>query len=159
MLLKKLIFIVLGTLIVSFLLSSCSLTNKIYLINKKPNNFYYTNLASKNIKLISETKMKIIDMNYYKQIELNNDSINNVIAFLNKLNKENFIEYPEDLPKKPQFKLIVSSKNEIYVINVYNNKYISIYPWDGTFQMDYIDMTSIPPSINLYEMCKFLYSL
>lgn len=158
-LLKKLIFILLTAFLISSILSSCSIPNKIYLNNKKPNNFYYTNLASKNVKLISDIKISIIDMNYYKQIELDKESVTNITAFFNKLNKENFIECPKDLPQKPKYKLIISSKNEVYVINVYNDKYISVYPWDGAFPMDYIDMSSIPPSINLYELCKFIYSL
>lgn len=133
--------------------------NKIYLNNKKPNNFYYTNLAAKNIKFISETKFKVIDMNFYKEIELDKDNIDKVTSFLNTLNKDNFIESPKDLPQKLKYKMFITSKNDIYVINVYSNKYISVYPWDGAFQMDYIDMSSIPSSINLYEMCKFIYSL
>lgn len=157
---KKTLYSLLLVLLMSAFFFGCGEnTNTIYYNNKKPNNFYYTNLLSKNIKLKSSTKCKAIDMNYYREIELEKDNLSKIAAFLDKLNKENFIEAPHDLPQKPKFKLSFISDNDIYVINVYNNKYISVYPWDGSYEMDFIDMTSIPASLNIFEICKFLYSL
>ncbi|WP_045516751.1 DUF4883 family protein, partial [Clostridium sporogenes] len=45
-----------------------------------------------------------------------------------------------------------------YIINVYNKQYISVYPFDGNFPMDYIDMNNIPEAYNLYNLCNFLFN-
>lgn len=155
---KKFLYSLLFVLIISTFFFGCG-ENIIYYNNKKPNNFYYTNLLSKDIKLENSIKCKAIDMNYYKEIEFDKENLNKIVAFLNKLSEDNFIESPSDLPQKPKFKLFFIFGNGEYVINVYNNKYISIYPWDGSFKMDFIDMTSIPASLNIFEICNFIYSL
>jgi len=154
--LRSLLFVL---LISAFFFGCGENVNIINYTNKKPNNFYYTNLLCKNIKLKSNTKCKAVDMNYYKEIELDKDNLNKIAAFLDKLNKDNFIQAPNDLPQKPKFKIFITSDKDNYIINVYNNKYISIFPWDGSYQMDFIDMTSIPASLNIFEICNFLYSL
>ena len=50
------------------------------------------------------------------------------------------------------------NKKDKYIINVYNKQYISVYPFDGNFSMDYIDMSNIPEAYNLYNLCNFLFN-
>ena len=94
-----------------------------------------------------------MDTNFYKELELSKDSITTIKDFVHNLKKVNFIDLPKDLPNKPKFKLYLNFDKEKYVINIYTEKYISIYPWDGDYSMDYIDMTGVYLNYNLYGLC------
>ena len=48
---------------------------------------------------------------------------------------------------KPPYRLYFNFKNKSYVVEVYNEKYLSIYPWDGNYPRDYINMDSLPSFI------------
>ncbi|MBC8062514.1 MAG: DUF4883 family protein [Clostridiaceae bacterium] len=131
------------------LFSSC--TNP---INKqKANKYYYTNEVSKHLTLDKNISGSIIDTNFYKEIELSKDSITTIKDFIDNLKKDNFIDLPKTLPAKPKYKFYLNFNKEKYVINIYTEKYISIYPWDGDYVMDYIDMTGVYLNYNLYGLC------
>ncbi|HID0886129.1 TPA: DUF4883 family protein, partial [Clostridium botulinum] len=59
---------------------------------------------------------------------------------------------------KPLYKIFFTFEKDKYIINVYNKQYISVYPFDGNFSMDYIDMNNIPEAYNLYNLCNFLFN-
>jgi hypothetical protein len=149
------IFIILISII---LLAGCQ-QNWSMLSGKKPSNYYYTNLLAKDIKLNKITSCKAIEMNYYRELDVEGENYKKLCSFLDKVNGSSFIAVPKDLPSRPKYKLFFSSSQDKYIINVYNEKYISINPWDGSYDMDYIDISTLPNSINLYELCNFLYSL
>ncbi|MDP4143132.1 MAG: DUF4883 family protein [Bacillota bacterium] len=123
---------------------------------KKPNKFYYTNLLAKNLTLESSCNGVILDTNFYKEQKLSNDDLATVKGFVKELRKHNYIEKPKDLPSAPQYKLYLSFSKEEYVIDVYNERYLSIYPWDGDYPRDYLDMKDINTAHNLYYLCKYL---
>ena len=132
-----------------FLFSSCSSP-----VNKqKKYNYYYTNEVSKHLTLDKKISGTVIDTNFYKEIELSKDSITTIENFIRNLKKENFIDLPKGLPNKPKYKFYLNFDKEKYIINVYTEKYISIYPWDGDYTMDYIDMTGVYLNYNLYGLC------
>ncbi|MGE5628857.1 MAG: DUF4883 family protein, partial [Solirubrobacterales bacterium] len=145
--------------IIPLFFSSCSSKNVIYNINKKPSSFYYTNKLMENIKLNKINKCSAFEMNYYKEIEIDTDNFNKVCTFFNKLNTSNFIAPPNDIPSKPKYMIFFTSDDGKFIANIYNEKYISVYPWDGSYEMDFIDISSISNSNNIYELCNFLYSL
>ena len=124
---------------------------------KKTNNFYYTNLLAKGLTLETSYKCSVIDTNYYKEKLLSKEDSDTIKKFTGALDKSSFIDKPIDLPQKPMYKLIIVFSKEKYIINVYNEKFISVFPWDGSFKMDYIDMTKIKVSYNLFGLCKYLY--
>lgn len=158
---KKLLFIFITSLI-SFTFIGCTLKLGSYTINnfsivkKKPNNFYYINNLAKNLTLDSSIKGKLLDTNFYKEIDLSKDDIETLKNFTKALKKPNFIDRPKDLPEKPSYKIFLTFSKEKYVLNIYNDKYISVYPWDGTYPMDYLDMSNIQTHYNLFGLCKYL---
>lgn len=158
---KKFLYIIIF-LSFQFIFSGCTLKIGTYTINnltvskQKPNNLYYTNNLVKNLKLNSSIKIKLLETNFYKEKELSKEDIDTVKNFANELKKSNFVEKPKDLPEKPVYKLFFTFSKEKYVVNVYNDKYISVYPWDGIYSMDYIDMGGIQPLYNIYGLCKYL---
>lgn len=124
--------------------------------SKKPNAYYYTGLFSKCIKEDNSFLGTVLDTNLYKEKTLSTDNKTTVKSFIKNLHNENFINKPKDLPKNPIYKMYFTFKADKYVINVYNENYVSIYPWDGDYTEDYIDMRNLPISFNLYSLCKFL---
>lgn len=125
--------------------------------NNKSNNYYYTNLVAKHIKLNNKLDIKVMDTNFYKELDLSKDNISTIKNFINNLKGTNFINKPADLPKKPEYKLYLKFTKAKYVINVYSERYITIYPWDGNLTMDYIDMNGIYTNYNLYGLCKSIF--
>ena len=140
-------------LLLTVIFSSCS--NPIS--SKKSSKYYYTNLVAKHLIKDNKIKGNIMDTNFYKEINLSLDDISTIQSFINNLKGSNFINPPKDLPKKPKYKIYLNFQKSKYVINVYNDKYISIYPWDGKFPMDYIDMTGVYLSNNLYGLCENVF--
>jgi hypothetical protein len=156
--LKKILLSLYTLFIISVLFAGCNYKfNNISLNKNKPNNFYYTNILAKNLTLDSSVKCTVVDTNFFKEKDLPKENIDTVKLMLNVLNKNNFISKPKDIPEKPVYKIFFTFNKEKLIINVYNEKYLSIYPWDGNFPMDYIDMTGIPASLNLYSLCKFIF--
>ncbi|MBC2396481.1 DUF4883 family protein [Clostridium tetanomorphum] len=152
---KKNYFIIISLIIVSFIFSSCS---NISIKKAKKNNFYYTNMLAKTIYTEQNYKCNIVDTNFYKGIDLSSDNFNIIKNFISSLDTKYFISVPKDLPDKPPYKMLLTFKKEKFVINIYNEKYISIHPWDGYYEMDYIDMSKIPSSYNLFNLCNYIVS-
>ena len=155
---KKFLYSLYTLFIISVLFVGCNYKfNDINFNKNKPNNFYYTNILAKNLTLDSSVKCTALDTNFYKEKNLQNENINAVKLMLKSLNKNNFISKPKDIPQKPTYKIFFTFNKEKLVINVYNEKYLSIYPWDGSYPMDYIDMTGVPASLNLHNLCEFIF--
>ncbi|MBU3183178.1 DUF4883 family protein [Clostridium psychrophilum] len=95
-------------------------------------------------------------MNFYKKKDFSKDNLSTFIQFFNSLNNNSFISKPANLPNKPLYKIFVTFSVNKYVINIYNDKYISIYPWDGNYSMDYIDTSKMYKAYNLFGLCKYL---
>ncbi|KAA8670987.1 DUF4883 family protein [Clostridium sp. MT-14] len=155
----KKFFILLSVILISiFTLTSCNYKlNNTFPSRKKPNNFYYTNLLAQNLTTSSPKKCIIEESNFHDQEELGERNISDIKSMLKILKKNNFIDRPKDLPNKTSYKIIFTFNKEKLLINVYNEKYLSIYPWDGNYPMDYIDMNKIPISLNLYYLGKYIF--
>lgn len=132
----------------------------LYLNKKKPSNYFYTNSIAKNLTLSTNYKVQILDTNYYKTEDLSVENIDILKSFLGELRKPNFIAKPVTNLNKPQYKIFFTfyDTGEKYVINVYDEEFISIYPWDGNFPMDYISMKEIPLRYNLFNLGKNAFS-
>ncbi|WP_461206495.1 DUF4883 family protein [Clostridium sp. DL1XJH146] len=149
----SLIFII-SLLIVSIVLLSYYEINK-----KKPNNYFYTNSIAKNLKISANTEINFFDMNFYKTVHAEETEIDEINLFFDYLSITDFSLKPIDIPKTPKYKIYFTFKDtkEKYVINIYNSKYISVFPWEGDFEMDYVDMSNVPIRYNLYKMCEYIF--
>lgn len=124
---------------------------------KKPNNYYYTSLLANCLIETPSLKGTLYELNLHKEKELNKEGFDSVVTFFKALSSKNFISKPADLPQKPQFKVYLSTYKQKFVINIYNEKYITIHPWDGIYSEDYLDIANINARYNLYELCKYYY--
>ena len=149
---RKLCYITLFMIFILFT-SSCS---NYYYYKGKESNYYYTNLLSKKISLNNSYRCSITDTSFYKEKELSTEDLKSIPNFISSLDEKCFIDKPKNLPKKPLYKIFITISNEKYVINVYNKDLASIYPWDGVYEMDYINMSTVPYSYNLYNICNYI---
>ncbi|SQB34504.1 putative lipoprotein [Clostridium cochlearium] len=118
---------------------------------------YYTNKLVENINSEPDYQCVIVDTNFYREEYLQKENLSIVKNFLNSINKNSYVLYnKKTIPQKPLYKIFLIFSNEKFVINVYNENYVSIHSWDGYHRMDYIDTSSIPYSYNLYNLCNFL---
>jgi hypothetical protein len=153
---KKYILILLCTFF-SLSLFGCNYNiNKKIFTKGKPNNYYYTNLLMKDLSLENPKELYALYMNYYKKKDFSKEDLSTLADFFNSLNNDSFIEKPENLPNKPIYKIFLKFNKNKYMINVYNENFISIYPWDGSYSMDYIDTSKMYKAYNLYGLCKYL---
>lgn len=156
---KKFLSFISTALIITILLVGCNYKfDNINFNEKKPNNFYYTNLLAKNLTLETPVKSIITETNFHKDKELSKENVTTIRDMIKSLNGKNFIDKPKDLPEKPIYKLAFTFSKEKLVINIYNEKYLSVHPWDGDYPMDYIDMTGLPMSLNLYSLGRYIYN-
>lgn len=147
-------------LLISILVISIGCSNdrlRYTLTTQKPSTYYYTENLIKDIKADGISNVLALETNLNKERNLNDEDVKTLVSFFNLIKTQNFLASAPELPKKPEYKFYISSGNDKYVINVYNEKYISIFPWDGNYSMDYIDMTEVKPLYNLYNLCKYMY--
>jgi len=130
--------------------------NKITFIKNKPNNYYYTKLLMKDLSLEPPKDLFVLYMNFYKKKDFSKEDLSTFVKFFNSLNNDSFINKPANLPIKPIYKIFVTFSENKYVINVYTERFISIYPWDGDYRMDYIDTSKMYKAYNLYGLSKYL---
>jgi hypothetical protein len=155
---KKLISIVLILLFTLLSLGGCKInSDELPFAHKKPSNFYYTNLLAKDLINLSSLKGSMYELNLHKEKPIDSEGFESVVTFFKSLSSKNFINKPDDLPTNPQFKVFLTTENEKFVINVYNEKYISIHPWEGIYQEDYIELSNIKLRYNIYELCKYYF--
>lgn len=147
---SKVIFALIA-IVVCIIAAGC---NSILVLNK-PTLFYYTNIFSKQLQQENSYLCIVLDTNFYKEETLSSADKKTINNFVTNLHKDNFIIKPKDLPQKPAYKIFFTIKSTKYVMEIYNEKYVTFYPWDGNYEEDYINMSSLPISYNLYSLCKF----
>ena len=151
---KKLNFIILLFLI--FILQGCGLRDPKYLHleNKQTPNFY-TNEVYTKILNGEDFSLEIFNTNMYKNIPVS-DTENEIIEnFIQSLSKEDYKE--GDIPTDIEpYQIRINFSGTKYIIKVYNSSLVTLYPWDGNFQEDIINMDSVPNHYNLYDFCKHI---
>lgn len=152
----KKIFIILLSFFIVFLFSGCDRIPVTF--DKKPSNSYYSEQIVNKFNSVGIDNVSAFEINYSKEISVNESDNQIINKFLTALDKNSYIKQPSDLPEKAAYKLFITFKNgEKYVIDIFNDKYVAVYPWDGNYPPDYIDMTNVYTLYNLNGLCKYLF--
>ncbi|WAG42462.1 DUF4883 family protein [Clostridium estertheticum] len=130
--------------------------NKSIFTKNKPSNYYYTKLLMNDLSSETPKELYALYMNFYKKKDFSKEDSTILVNFFNSLTNTSFIDKPTNLPAKPLYKIFLTFSKDKYVLNIYNERYISIYPWDGDYKMDYIDTSKMFKAYNLYGLCKYL---
>jgi len=143
-------------LILSILITCTGCTNIKSKINEdKPQSNYYSQELIKSINHSNPKRISVFYKEFFDKFEFPSAESEDVISFINLLEESYFIEKPEDLPDTYKYKVYLEFEDEKYVITVFSEKYISIYNWDGKYKVDYVNITEVPLSYNIYGICKY----
>lgn len=123
---------------------------------KKTSNYAYTKELLSKIDNKDISSVYLFETNLHKQIDVSKEASDVIKNFIKDLKSTNFIDKPNDFNLAPKYKLFVSVNNEKYVINVYNETLVSIHPWDGVHEMDFIDSSGTHKAYNLNGLCNYI---
>lgn len=145
-------------MLIMLFLSSCAVNINEFIDKNKPNKFYYTLNLVNDFSKNPNHSVNVLYLNFYKSQKLNEGEILILRKFFKNLKNSDFISKPNDLPDKPVYKLFCMFDNECrYIIEVYNERYLCIYPWDGYYNEDYIDMKNTYNAYNVMGICKYIF--
>ena len=144
-------------LLLTVFLNGCVFDDPKYINFKdKPNLYYYSNEVYENLKKDYKYSIRVFDYNFYKYYDVSENDSDIMLSFLQSLTNNNYIEEaPTDITE-PLYKIIITfdnSKKSTFAVDVYNNNFVSLYPWDGSLEKDNITMDGVPRYDNLYDFC------
>ena len=116
----------------------------------KENIYSFSTLDSNtlNIKLL-ETKF-----NAKKTIKGGNlDIFNNMLEAIDKSER---ISNPNIITES-LFKIYISDSKEKYVLDLYGDDILAIYPWDGSTQKEFVSVKKLPNSLNPESICNYIF--
>ena len=142
--------------IIIFIFSAIAISCIIPAKNKSCN-YYYTSKLLKKVNEKKDFEIKALYMTYYKTKVLNPEEEGIVIKYLKSAGEGDFKESRE-IKGKPVYRLYISFKDETYIIDIFNNEDICIFPYDGDFQQDVLKMNSKYKCYNLYYLCKNVFN-
>ena len=120
----------------------------------KPIENYYTKTI-KSLKSETIKEIKLIENKFYKEVILDKTSSNLILEMISSLDESKIVEALND-NVECLFKLHIESNTNKYVIDVYGNDIISVYPWDGIYEKDFIDISELPLSLKAESICNFI---
>lgn len=155
----KYLKILLIILTFSFFTMGCNKNIKLPLKLSKPSLDLYTENLIRSIKNSKNVqisifypkigKNKVIPDDYMEKFNLFIESIK-PNYFINSKNKNLNLQNPE-------YRLTVFINNtETFIINIFDTKYVTIHPWDGTYEADIIDISNLHDGINIYNIVNFI---
>ena len=145
---------ILFTLLIIFMLQGCGLTAPKYphLGSKKDPAYYSKEIYSKILDN-EEFTMVLFNNNLYKDISIDSSENDIVKEFFSSISEANYENQETPKETEPYEIRIEFSDGEKYVINVYNNNLVTLYPWDGNYPEDVISMEGVPVHYNLFDFC------
>lgn len=132
-------------------------------IREKPNELYYTDKLSEAIKK-ENISIRMLETNFYKEVVLKKENLSLITDFISEVNNNDLVKesITDDnyLPKKSLYKIYVDiDEAEKYIIEVYGDDLISIFPWDGYYEKDILKLNNLPSSLKPEALCKYILSL
>lgn len=128
-------------------------------ITYKPSLNFYTENLIKTLKSNKNFEISIFYPKTGKNKSIPQEYIQKFNLFIESLKSNYFID-PNTInlnTKNPEYRLtIFINDKESFVINILNNNFLTIHPWDGLFEADLIDISKLQDGINLYNIVDFL---
>lgn len=125
----------------------------------KPSKNYYTNILIKTINNSDDLTISIFYSKLGKNKTVPKEYMENINLFLNSLKTDYFLNYStSDINiENPEYRLTVySNEKSTFIIDILNDKYIVVYPWDGSYEPDLINISNLHTRINLFNIIDHL---
>lgn len=151
---KRFISIVI-TLLLLFTLTSCGVENPKYInFSTKPNNHYYTDQLENKILTDENFTLYVFDTNLYKEIEVSKEENPILKNFISSLSLDNYFD--NEIKNKEIYRIKVVFNDDKYLISIFDNSTVSIFPWDGNYKEDIISIKDLPLRYNLLDFCNHI---
>ena len=143
------------------LCTGCAVRDPKYIsLEKKDTPYEYSNIVYKNIRSNKSFYLEVFDGNMYKTFSVDDEDCDILLSFFESLTNNNYVSEYDFSNLTVQYKLIVNFKegshNEKYIFNIYNEDFVTLYPWDGNLPEDMIIMDNVPKYNNLYDYCVYI---
>lgn len=136
-----------------FLLQGCSFKDPKYIHfeEKEIPNFYINEISSKLLNG-EDFSMEIFNTNLYKRIKIDDSEKIVIDNFINALTEANYLDNEKPITRE-SYEMRLIFKDEKYIIKVYSENIVTVFPWDGIYEEDLINMINIPQRYNLMDFC------
>lgn len=123
----------------------------------KPSKNFYTNALINSIKNSQNIQISIFYSKTGKNKILPNEYMENFNLFINSIKQDFFVENLNENVKEPEYKLtvVLDNKNS-FIVNVFDENLVSIHPWDGVYEADFINISSLNNKINIFNTVNFI---
>lgn len=136
------------------MLQGCSFNDPKYIhFGSKTDSAFYTKEVYSKILNNENFTMVLFNNNLYKNISIDSSENDVIKNFISSLSENNYPDEKVPDETEPYEIRIEFTDGSKYVINVYNNELVSLYPWDGNYEEDVISMEGVPIHYNLYDFC------
>jgi hypothetical protein len=153
--LKRFNLIIIILLLLLSTLTGCSSENPKYInFSTKPNNHYYTDQLKNKILTDENFTIYVFDTNLYKEIEVSKEENPIIKNFISSLISDNYSN--DEVKNKEIYRLKIVFSDDKYLIKVFDNSVVSIFPWDGNYQEDIISIKDLPLRYNLLDFCNHI---
>lgn len=152
---KKILFTIL--IFMTMLFQGCSIKSYQYInLRSKPSINYYTSQLKKDLDKAEDFSLSVFDLNFYKNVQVGEEDKKAFKNFLKSIKDDNFINETIEKDKKCLYRVFVNIDDDKYLLKVYADYYITLSPWDGSFNEDVINEASLPLGYKLDTFCKYI---
>jgi len=141
-------------IILLFSLQSCSINDPKYIhFGTKESPDFYINEINSRILNSEDYSLEIFNTNLYKKIKIDDTEKVVIENFINSLANANYIDN-EKPSTQEVYQMRITFNDEKYIINIYNESMVTVFPWDGIYDEDIINMVNVPERYNLLDFCE-----
>lgn len=118
---------------------------------------YIENLNLDTISKEDISNIKIVEKVFYSKTTVPDEYTSFFVDMLNQVDTSKVVE-PVNDESNCLFKIYIDSTTdaEKFIIDVYGNDIISIYPWDGVSQKLFLSISELPLSIKAESLCNYV---
>lgn len=103
----------------------------------------------------STIDIKMVESKFNAKKTIKSEDLNIVIEMLTSLDKCERINPIDDIDSL--FKIYLTINEEKFILEVYGDDILEIYPWDGYRATEFISAKKLPNSLNPESICNYIF--
>ena len=100
--------------------------------------------------------IKVLETKFNAKKTIENDDLVILKNMLKGIDSSVRIENP-NISTQSLFKIYINDDEKKYVIDLYGDDILSLYPWDGTTEKEFISVKKLPNSLNPESICNYIF--